>query len=173
MKQKKQNKQGYILLELVMMVALIFLFGMAIYQIISQGKSTKEKIIARKTAQIDARIALSFLNVKIKQNDIKDRIKIKVFEQNQKNALVIEERTLDTNYDRWIYYYDGKLYECITDVGEQPIEELSTQIAVINDFNISYTKNKRAIINKIDYSYKLSDKVVTDKLESIVNVRSN
>lgn len=168
-----RTKNGYILLELTMMIVLIFLFGVAIYQIINQGKSTEEKIIAKKTAQIDARIALSFLNVKIKQNDIRDKIKIKVLEQNKKNALVIEERSQDTNYDTWIYFYDGKLYECITDEGKQPQQDLSTQISAIDDFNIGYNKNKRAIINKIDYSYKLDDKVVTDKLESIVNVRSN
>lgn len=121
MKDKNAQK-GSTMVEMIMVMALLALFGITIYTLIYSGESTQDRILQEKNAQSDARIALSYINVRLRQNDVNGKIAVEKIELTGENAIVIKERDEDYAYDTWIFCYDGKLFECFTDPDVQPTE---------------------------------------------------
>jgi type II secretory pathway pseudopilin PulG len=116
------------LVELVMVMLLLALFGTTIYTLIVSGADTQARITARKDAQADARVALSYINVRLRQNDAAGKIAVEPLELTGENAIVIRERGFDFQYDTWIFCSEGTLYECLTDPGVPPSVNLSFSI---------------------------------------------
>jgi hypothetical protein len=116
---------GASLVELGMVMMLLALFGITIYTLIISGADTQVRINARKDAQMDARIALSYINVRLRQNDTAGKIAVEPLELTGENAIVIRERGASYAYDTWIFCHEGKLYECLTDPDVPPSVALS------------------------------------------------
>ena len=66
-----RDDKGSTLVELVMVMMLLILFGFTTYTLIYAGSETQRKIIEDKDAQVDARIAISYLNVRLKSSPFK------------------------------------------------------------------------------------------------------
>ena len=162
------NKKGNTIIEMIMVIILLTFFSLTVYQLIDSGSRTQEKILDRKSAQIDARIAVSFINVKLRQNDEKNKIAIKRLENNNREAIVIQERSKDYDYDTWIYFLNGNLYECVVEKGNQPNELSSSLIVSIDDCRLNFDKERNTIETIIDYTYGDS----AASLSSIVHLRS-
>lgn len=60
---------GYSLIELIISMAIIALLGSALFTMISSGGRSYQRIQKNYTSQNDARVALSYVTVKIRQND--------------------------------------------------------------------------------------------------------
>lgn len=162
-------KKGNASAEMIMVLALMILFGVSMAKMVEAGSITQKNIIANKEAQVDARIALSFINVRLRQSDGKDKIEVKTH-SNNKNALVIKERTEDYEYDTWIYFYDGVLYETITDPNEEPILLGGNPIARVENYLVTFDKDTNTIRNLI--SYKYGENNTNEYLDSTINIRS-
>jgi hypothetical protein len=154
------NKSGS-MVELVMVLMFMVLFCVTMYTMIFVGTQTQYKLITEKDQQIDARIALSYINVKIKQNDIEDKITLKSLDYNGKLALVIRERGVLGDYDLWIYFSDGKIREEVSPVDSQPINSNFSDIIKTHDFDI-YEDSTGMLVTSIVYEYN-------DKLETMTN----
>ena len=168
----KKNHKGSTLVELIMVMLLLILFGITISTLIHSGGEAQEKIISEKNAQIDARIALSYLNMKIRQNDSAEKISIEKTEITGENAIVIKVRYDSMyddwiGYDTWIYWADGFIYECLTDPGEQPEIGLSFRIAEAGRFDTAINENG-AIVNTIFYNVNGVD----NEMQSTIFLRS-
>ncbi|MDR1664456.1 MAG: DUF4860 domain-containing protein [Clostridiales bacterium] len=163
----RKDKAGAMLVELVMVMLLLALFGVTIYTMIISGADTQERVVRQKDAQTDARIALSYINVRLRQNDSGGKIFVEPLELTGQNAIVIRTRTFDYEYDTWIYCLNGRLYECLTDPGSPPTEELSFHIVDIEGFE-PVLNDDGSIVNTVNYLYGEAEQ----NLSSTIYLRS-
>ena len=145
----QKNQKGSTLTELIMVMLLLVIFGMSISWLIYSGGRAQERIISERNSQIDARIAISYLNMVIRQNDAAGRVSIRQNEITGENSIFIKEN-IDLPYDMWIYWADGYIYECFISPGGQPEIGLSQRIAEVDWF---FTEmNGGLIVNTIGYT---------------------
>lgn len=147
------NRDGYTLIELLLVMMLLLVFGVTIFTLIYSGSETYERISNNKNAQSDARIALSYLNVKLRQHDYADGIAVKPFPGTGQNALVLYDYNVDGDLETWIFWSEGKLLECLISPGDVPDEALSFTIVDIEGFQISYDENHQAVTGVVTYAY--------------------
>lgn len=119
------------LVEMIMVMTLLALLGITICTLIVSGAEAQKRVISDKDAHMDALVALSYINVKLRQNDAYGKISVEELELNGENAVVIKERGDSYQYDTWLFCYDGKLLECLVEPGGQPSELLSFRITDI------------------------------------------
>ena len=80
-----------------------------------------------------ARVAYSFINMKVKQSDAEGRID--VVDTAFGSALKIDVE--DGLYSTYIFYSQGALYECLTITGGEPSVEAGNLITKLDGFEIS------------------------------------
>ena len=161
------NKNGNTLVELLMVMLLLILFGSTISILIYSGGRTQQKIISEKNSQIDARVAISYLNMKIRQSDAEGMISVELNESTGANSILIKERADWGGIDTWIFWDGGVIYECLVDPGGRPAVGLSEKIAEVDSFSTGYD-GAGAILNVIGYTVNGAQK----ELRSSVYLRS-
>ena len=147
------NNKGNSLIELIMVMMLLALFGVTIYTLIYSGSRTQQKIHQDKTSQVDARIGLNYVDVKLRQNDAQGKIEIVVNPMTGENAILIKERTFGEEYDTWIYFYNGELLEFLGYPDETPMYDYSWVIVEADNFLVSENPDTGIITNTIVYQY--------------------
>ena len=147
------NNKGYSLVELLLVMMLLLLFGITTFSLIYSGSETYQRISDNKNAESDARIALSYINVKIRQHDYTDGIEVKPFPGTSRNALVMYDHYEDADLETWIFWSNGRLYECLISEGEEPDENLSFSIVDIEDFKIDLDEQSNMLTGEITYNY--------------------
>jgi len=153
MQRPIEDESGNTLVELIMVMVLMVFFGFTIFTLIQAGSQTEQRIIDNKNAQVDARIAASYLNVRIRKNDSAGKIEIMPVEHTGENGILLKYRSFEEEYDRWIYFSDGKLLECITDPNVAPEDNLSTVIVELEGFDVFYDEARNALVTTIRYEY--------------------
>jgi hypothetical protein len=131
-------EKGSGLIELMMVMALLILFGFTIYSLIYAGSGTMKNIEADKEAQINARIAHSYLNVRLRQNDGQDQILVRENAINDQNAIILRYHDPDDpdfDYDVWIFWEDGVLREVLADPDAAPDWLGANDIVAIDSFD--------------------------------------
>lgn len=164
--KKYTNNRGNSLIELIMFMMLFILFCLTTYTIIYSGSEAQQKISDNKDAQIDARIALSYISVKLRQNDEAGKISIEKNPINGENAIVIRNRADEEYFDTWIFCSDNTIYEFIGLPDETPDIDLS--IAIIQsealDYSINYDQQSNSINSKITYQYGKTKKEISSSM---------
>jgi len=183
MKQLTNNK-GNTLIELVMVMLLMVLFGVTIYTLIFAGSQTQQRLQENKEAQADARIALNYVNVRLRQNDAAGKIRIVTDEETGRNAIAINE--FDP-YEVWIFFHEyehvyvdeetgeevremrGELREAIPNPGEWPDPELSLAIISAEDFRVDLDPQRGTVTSTVFYMYdgKIKEMSATLYLNSL------
>ena len=163
-----KDESGNTLVELIMVMVLMVFFGFTIFTLIQAGSHTEQRIIDNKNAQVDARIALSYITVRVRKNDAAGLIEVAPVEHTGQDGILIRHRSFEDDYDRWIYFSDGKLMECLTYPDEQPEDDLSTVIVAVGDFKVSYDGEKNAISASIEYEYGER----TEIMDTFINLRN-
>ncbi|MDR1914101.1 MAG: DUF4860 domain-containing protein [Clostridiales bacterium] len=149
--EAKDSESGSGMIELMMVMTLMLLFGVTIYQIILMGSDTLQRIETQRNAQSDARVALSYLNVRTKQFDGADQVTIKPNGVNGQNSLAFRYRHEEAEYDLWVFWADGQLMEAIAGVDEEPDWFGASTIARINSFET--VLENQVLKNTITYTY--------------------
>jgi hypothetical protein len=168
--EKYTNNKGNSLVELIMVMMLLILFCMTMYTIIYAGSTAQTKITDRKDIQIDARVALAYVNTKLRQNDETGKISVEKNPLNGENAIVFRHRAGEESFDTWIYYAYNAIYEFIGLVDEPPDIDLSIAIIEFDQlvYKIDYDENTNTIHNRIIYQYGETKK----ELSSLVHLRA-
>jgi len=161
-----KQESGASLIEMVMVMMLLVVFGFTIYSLIYAGSETQKKIMDEKDAQVSARIALSYINVRLRQNDDAGKVRVAKNEATGQNAILIQERG-DDDYDTWIYWSDGKLLECLTDAGEPPVDANGFTIVEIAGFQTVLNPDG-SITDTVQYEYNGQ----LAELSQVVDLRS-
>lgn len=131
---KKYNHNSAIESFLVMLLMVAFTAATAL--IIIQGKLAFERVTENKAQDENARIALSYVNKRIRQSDQNGGIQLMDNGVEGKEALVIKN---DLDFNTYIFFYDGILYECYTD--EEPTVELSTPLVPLEYLDFTLEPN--------------------------------
>jgi type II secretory pathway pseudopilin PulG len=163
----KKNKKGNALIELIMVMVLLIIFGASISILIFAGGETQQRIIAEKNARIDARVALNYMNMYIRQHDGADRISVAHNDYTGENAILVRTREDWGGYDTWIFWSEGIIYECIVDPGEQPSVAFSFVIAEVMGFEVDQESDGSI---SVTVRYTVNDR--EEEMQSFIFLRS-
>jgi hypothetical protein len=119
--------------ESISVMLVLVLFAFVTVTLISSGSSAYSHILGSKKAVESARVAYSFINMKVKQNDAEGRID--VVDTAFGSALKIDVE--DGLYSTYIFYSEGALYECLTITGGEPSVEAGNLITKLSSFEVS------------------------------------
>lgn len=101
--------------ESIMVILLMIVFAVSISVLIYQGSRTYRTILRDKDIAENNRIAFSYINMKIKQNDTEGAIFLDVFSPIIDDVLVISHHGLEKGLVTYVFFYEGALWECYTD----------------------------------------------------------
>lgn len=136
-------------IESFLVMLLMIAFTISVAMIIIEGKGAFERVTENKLQDEHARIAMSYVNKRIKQNDHLGAIEVVEDGVEGLTAIRIAHDYEDFLYT-YIFYKEGMLYECYTDM--EPTFELSTEIIPAEGVEFSQEGNK--IVMSIIYEYQ-------------------
>lgn len=139
---EKRFQRGGVAIETIATLLLLLLTGIGIFTLSITSTAASKRINDSRGASSRARVALSFVNMKIRQNDRMGAVEVIPNPINGSNSLVIHEDYDEERYDTWIYWHDGKLYEALVLDHEQPSLEVSLEITKLDDFSIESTDRR-------------------------------
>lgn len=172
MTRDSQANKGYTLVELMLVMLLLALFGIVIMTLIQSGSTAYAKVVENRNAESDARIALNYLDVRLRQNDELGAVRVEENPLGPGNALVITEEYDGVNYHTWVYFLDGTLYECALLLeGEEVQVDRSEPIAQLLDFQFEALPGG-AIRQMAEYTYTTAQMSEIRSLSSVVVLRS-
>lgn len=138
----RRNDKGYAMIELVLVIALLALFGAATLSLVVSGSAAYESINEKKELDSELRIAISYLDTKVRQNDSEGVLALSSNPAGDGPALVVSEIIGQTQYETWIYLSGGKLREVLIEKGEPVLDDLGFDIAEIDGFTAEYDQDK-------------------------------
>ncbi len=134
--------------ESIMVILLMIVFAVSISVLIYQGSQTYTTILSDKERAENSRIALSYINMKIKQNDTEGAIYVDHFPSILDDVLVISHHGLEKGLMTYIFFHEGALWECYTD-GDLDLTISSKIIDVDGQLIFSKDNNKGQIITTL------------------------
>lgn len=147
----KQTKGS---VESIMVMLLMIAFSISIAMVIMQGSNLFKQIISNRESDENLRIAMSYVNMRVKQNDSSDRVYVLENAVGEREALVLEHLDMEEGYFSYIYYDNGYLYECYTN--ELPTKEMSTPLIEVDDVTFKNSPENNQIL--VNYTYTRSNK---------------
>jgi hypothetical protein len=148
-----------------MVMTLLIFFGMSIYLIIFSGSNVTRKVKDGKDAQIEARTALSYINVRLRQFDAAGAVEVAQNAYNGEDAIVLKSRrpyAPDLDYDTWIFWDNGQLMEVLSDAYLPPQWGAAIAIARIDGFEVE--KRDGFVTSSVIYAYKGEQKTITSSI---------
>ncbi len=130
---KKNNKRGSEV-EVILVMILILLMGLAVFTLVVSSSDTYKNVIDEKENLSNLRIAASYIDNKIKQSDEQSSIYIKNNPINGEASIVIVQRVDNENYETWIYLSDRMLKEAYIKQEQEFTDDMSFDIASIEEF---------------------------------------
>jgi len=143
------NRRINVSVESIMVILLMIIFAASITSLIYEGSVTYRNIINNKTEEENTRIALSYVNMRIKQNDVSNHIEITKNGFDGEDLLTIHHHDEEDGLQSFIYYKDGYLWECYTDTLLD--HSLSTEVIAIQGINFDFVQDTNTIITTIPF----------------------
>ncbi|MCK5812384.1 MAG: DUF4860 domain-containing protein [Clostridiales bacterium] len=156
-------------IELIMVMILLIIITMSIFLLIQGGGQSYKQIIANKDSFDKARIASSFINVKIKQNDYSESIEIVNDKFSNIPAIKITHHGDEEGLFTYLLFKDGYLYECYIDEFDTPSLSLSEIVVKVKNITFEDYKDGKGIV--VRTSYVTQDNVM--ELRNIITFRTN
>ena len=130
----KKNNKGVSKVEVILVMILILLMGLAVFTLVVSSSDTYKNVIDEKENLSNLRIAASYIDNKIKQSDEQSSIYIKNNPINGEASIVIVQRVDNENYETWIYLSDKMLKEAYIKQEQEFTDDMSFDIASIEEF---------------------------------------
>lgn len=146
MKKLKINSS----VESFLVMILMIIFAVSVSFIIIEGQAAFERVTENKLQDEQARIALAYINKRIKQNDVVGGIAILNDGVEGIAALEISEVTYGDDWKTYIFFKDGIMYECYTDVS--PTLDLSAEIVPLDGLSFEIIAGN--VETTITYEYQ-------------------
>ncbi|WP_326910354.1 DUF4860 domain-containing protein [Sedimentibacter sp. MB31-C6] len=151
----KKNSTNQFSIHFIFVMLLFLTIVILSVMIIILGSDIYTNIKDERDSNYEIRVSLSYISNKLRQADNSKSINIKTIHETP--AIVINETYDSLNYETWIYYYDGYLYEIFIDEGTEFSLSDGMKVLKIDNFSI-YKKNGNLYefsINSGDYSSEL------------------
>ena len=130
----KKNNKGVSKVEVILVMILILLMGLAVFTLVVSSSDTYKNVIDEKENLSNLRIAASYIDNKIKQSDEQSSIYIKNNPINGEASIVIVQRVDNENYETWIYLSDKMLKEAYIKQNQDFTDDMSFDIVSIEEF---------------------------------------
>lgn len=148
------NNKGYSLLELVVVLFLLAIFGAVSFMLVGAASNSYSSLISKNRNNSELRIASSYINTKLVQNNSLDAINVIKNPFGADKAIVIKENISGNEYYLWICTSKGFLKEFMFKKNEKPDSSLGLDIAKINTLDASLDKKT----GLLKYSVKSDNK---------------
>lgn len=132
-----RQKHGYTLIELVLVLFLLILIAISVFTLAVTGSQSFLRLESNQRHNSDLRIGISYLDVKLKQNDRAGAIEAVDLPGTSQSALRISRQIGDQTYYTWIYAYDEYLCELFIQKGREFEPELGSRIAPAADLSVA------------------------------------
>ncbi|MGI6334597.1 MAG: DUF4860 domain-containing protein [Saccharofermentanales bacterium] len=127
-----KRRGGYTLIELVLVLMLLILVASVVFTLAGAGSRTYLRMTAKQVQTGDLRIALSYLDVQIRKNDVKDAWSIRPDPFEGHPALVVEQDFEGRTCLTWIYVREGYLCELFVDESTVITDSMGSRIAPVD-----------------------------------------
>ncbi|NDL66171.1 DUF4860 domain-containing protein [Anaerotalea alkaliphila] len=115
-------------LESLLVMALVTVFMTAAVVLIWEGRESYDRIMEVRLAQDKARTALSYLAGKVRQNDGEGLLRFQKEGMGDTGSLVLIHGGAEEGYATHIFFEEGILWECYTEVEGTPDRESSQKV---------------------------------------------
>ena len=129
------NKRGFTLIELLAVMAILILFGLLGYTLVQSSINAYSRMTTGQEGARKARLALDYIQSRIRQSDGSDRINVIANPVGDGDALLIKGESVDDD-GLYIMASDGMLYECYAPTNQSPTLELSQSVVAVEGFTI-------------------------------------
>lgn len=143
--KSKTKSKGYSLIELVLVMALLIIFGLGTFTLVISGSGAYKNILDKKEVNSELRVAISYINMRIRQNDSVGAVRVEKSPFGNDAAIVTEEVIESDTYETWIFWHEGKLRETLIKQGEPVTIDISFAIADVDGFIAKYDNDKKLI----------------------------
>jgi len=121
------------ILELLLIAALILLFGATTFTLVSAGGVAYERILEDREADISLRVALSYLTTQLRQHDVSGAVSLRACETG--DLLTFRQESGDDVYETRIYLDDGWLREDVVPEDTPFTTGAGTRITKLSGFS--------------------------------------
>ncbi len=130
----KQGMMG--MMEIICVAALLLLFGLSTFTLVSVGADAYSRLLNKREATSDMRVASSYLSMKVRQCD--ERGAAEVRREPSGDVLVLTNTDEDgVAIETRVYLHKGMLYEAIASTGEAFDPELGFEIVPADVFYVA------------------------------------
>ncbi|MFO7637160.1 MAG: DUF4860 domain-containing protein [Clostridia bacterium] len=141
MEKRNRNTQ----IESILVIFLIICFCVAAAALIRSGQQSFRRIVDNKNQTENLRIAFSYVNMRIRQNDIGGNV---VFRENaveSEDALTIYHAGLEEGLVTHIFHKDGVLWEWYGYRDDVPTKDYSFKIIELDNLALGYDGNLHGV----------------------------
>ena len=143
------------LFELLLMLFLLFIFAASALIVVVIGADVYSNINHNMDSNYDLRIPLSYVSNKIRQADREGAVSLQTKEGT--TVLVLQSVQNGSNYETWIYEYEGYLYEVLYEQGQGLGLEAGTPVIPVNGFSMKMEADNLLTLTANDASGKRLD----------------
>ena len=157
------------MIKLVIKVGIVLGFWLVAILLVQEGMQVRERILAAENAQNEALIAIDHISYTLRTNDVVGRVKISRVEHINADGILIRHRTATDEFDRWIYFENGKLVEAKAEPGEQP--DLAEYIVIADLYDFKVTDDLARSVISIEVSYEYNGTI--HRITKVIGIRSD
>lgn len=161
---KSKSESGYSLIEMLIAMMLLVIFGLGIFVLATSATTAYENLVEEKRNTEDARIGVSYLTTKLRQNDRADAVRVESAFNGAGDALVIKELFEGEHYETWIYVNEGYLREATITQDMVLNDDLSFEIAKAEGLKIGLS-DKTITFTLVGIHQEATESVITLKSE--------
>ncbi len=149
------NKKGHSLVEMLLVLLLLLIFGLTAFSLIFTGSNTYTKLIANKGNSSDARIISSVLNTRLRQYDNSGAISLATVSWRGKpvKAFVFVESVEEDILKTWLFWEDNCLWEALTLNDEEITPDLAQELLRNPDLEVSFLGENKRLLWEISYPF--------------------
>lgn len=133
----RQGSPGRSQTEVLAVFVLLLLLGISIFTLASSGAAAYRRTEQTRSVQGELRIAMSFLQMKVRQSDAAGAIYLAPNPVNGTTALVLSETIEGIAYETWIYHDAGVLREALILAGDPVDNSVAFDIAHVDEMTLS------------------------------------
>lgn len=134
----KRRKSGHVI-DIVFTLALFCVLAASLLTVVILGADVYSATVGRMQENYEFRTSLGYVAGKLRQNDIKDGVKIG--EIGGVPALVMKQALGETSLITYIYYYDGALCEVFAGESVEVSPQSGQRIVEIDGFKFKELEN--------------------------------
>lgn len=131
-----RKHKGSGMIELILVMILLMLFGLSTFMLVVSGSNAYATTVSERDNLSDRRVALSYIDNKIRQNDQQKAIEVRKNEVNGGVAIVLKEGQGENAFETWIYENEGLLREAYFKKGAPLSDDMSFEICKVDRFNV-------------------------------------